>query len=93
MSLGFSKPECWSGWPFPSPGDIPNPGIEPRSPTLWADSLSAEPPGKPKNTGVDSLSFPVDLPGPEIEPGPPALQVGSLQAELPGKPEHYIKCT
>ena len=63
------------------------------SPTLWADSLSAEPPGKPNNTGVGNLSFPVDLPDPEIEPGPPALQVGSLQAELPGKPEHYIKCT
>ena len=39
------------------PGDLPNPGIEPRSPTLWADSLPAEPPGKPKNTGVGSLSL------------------------------------
>ena len=78
---------------MPSAGDMPNPRIEPRSPTLQADSLPAEPQGKPKNTGVGSLSFPVDLPDPEIEPGPPALQVGSLQAELPGKPEHYIKCT
>ena len=34
------------------PGDLPNPGIEPRSPTMYADSLPAEPPGKPKNTGV-----------------------------------------
>ena len=42
----------WSGQPFPSPGDLPNPGIEPRSPALWADSLPAEPQGKPKNTGV-----------------------------------------
>ena len=42
---------------FPSPGDLPNPGIEPRSPTLQADSLSVEPPGKPKNTGVGSLSL------------------------------------
>ena len=42
---------------FPSPGDVPDPGIEPRSPTLWADSLPAEPPGKPKNTGVGSLSL------------------------------------
>ena len=42
--------------PFPSPGDLPNPGIEPRSPTLRADSLPAEPQGKPKNTGVGSLS-------------------------------------
>ena len=43
--------------PFPSPGDLPNPGIEPRSPALWVDSLPAEPRGKPKNTGVGSLSL------------------------------------
>ena len=43
--------------PFPSPGDLPNPGVEPRSPTLQADSLPAEPQGKPKNTGVGSLSL------------------------------------
>ena len=47
----------WSGLPFPSPGDLPNPGIEPRSPTLQVDSLLAEPQGKPKNTGVGSLSL------------------------------------
>ena len=55
--MEFSKPEYWSGSPFPAPGDLPNPGIEPRSPALQADSLPAEPPGKPKNTGVGSLSF------------------------------------
>src|SRR5574339_100952 len=55
--MEFSWPEYWSGQPFPSPEDLPNPGIEPRSPTLRADSLPAEPQGKPKNTGVDSLSF------------------------------------
>ena len=44
------------GLPCPAPGDLPNPGIEPRFPTLQADSLPFEPPGKPKNTGVDSLS-------------------------------------
>ena len=55
--MGFSRPEYWSGQPFPSPGDLPNPEIEPRSPTLQADSLPAEPPGKPKNTGVGSLSL------------------------------------
>ena len=43
--------------PFSSPGDLPNPGIEPRSPTLQADSLPVEPLGKPKNTGVGSLSL------------------------------------
>ena len=45
-SMGFSRQECWSGLPFPSPGDLPNPGIEPRSPTLQADTLPSEPPGK-----------------------------------------------
>ena len=53
----FSRPEYWSGYRFPSLGDLPNPGIEPRSPTLQADSLPAEPQGKPKNTGVGSLSL------------------------------------
>ena len=42
---------------FPSPGDLPNPGLEHKSPTLQADSLPAEPPRKPKNTGVSSLSL------------------------------------
>ena len=55
--MEFSRPECWSGWPFSSPGDLPNPGIESRSPTLQADSLPAEPQGKLYNTGVDSLSL------------------------------------
>ena len=44
---GFSRQEFWRGLPFTSPRDLPNPGIEPRSPTLQADSLSSEPPGKP----------------------------------------------
>ena len=52
-----SRPENWSGWPFPSLGALPNPGIEPRSPTLQVDSLPAGPQGKPPNTGVVSLSF------------------------------------
>ena len=56
-SMGFSKQEYWSGLPFPSPGDLPNPGIKPRSSTLQADSLPAEPQGKSKNTGVSSLSL------------------------------------
>ena len=46
-SMEFSRPEYWSGYPFPSPGDLPNTGIEPRSPTLQVDSLPAEPEGKP----------------------------------------------
>ena len=56
QSMEFSRPEYWSGYPFPSPGDFPNPGIKPRSPTLQADPLPDEPQGKPKNTGVGSLS-------------------------------------
>ena len=48
--MEFSRPEYWTGQPFPSPGDLPNPGIEARSPALQADSLPAEPQGKPKNT-------------------------------------------
>ena len=55
--MEFSRPEYWSGQPFPSPRDLPKPGIEPRFPALQVDSLSAEPPGKPKNTGVGSLSL------------------------------------
>ena len=49
-SMGFSRQECWSGLPFPSPGDLSNPGIEPRSPALRADALPSEPPGKPYET-------------------------------------------
>ena len=45
--MGFSREEYWSGLPCPLPGDLPNPGIEPRSPALQADSLPSEPPGKP----------------------------------------------
>ena len=57
QSMEFSRPEYWSGQPFPSPGDLSNPGIKPRSPALQVDSLPAEPQGKPKNTGVGSLSL------------------------------------
>ena len=45
-STGYSRQESWSGLPFPSPGDLPDPGIEPRSPALQADALPSEPPGK-----------------------------------------------
>ena len=46
VPLGFCKQEYWSGLPFPSPGYLPNPGIEPRSPVLQVDSLLSESPGK-----------------------------------------------
>ena len=45
LSMEFSRQECWSGLPFPSLGDLPDPGIEPGSPTLQADALLSEPPG------------------------------------------------
>ena len=47
LSMGFSRQEFWSGLPFPSSGDPPDPGIEPRSPALQVDALPSEPPGKP----------------------------------------------
>ena len=46
LSMGFSRQEYWSGVPFPSPGDLPDPGFEPRSPASQADLLPSEPPGK-----------------------------------------------
>ena len=47
-SMEFSRQEYWSGLPFPSPGDLPDPEIKPRSPALQADALPSEPPGNPK---------------------------------------------
>ena len=61
--MGFSRQEYWSGLPFPSPGDPPNPGIKPRSPTLQADSLPLEPQEKKivwyteRNLGIPGLLF------------------------------------
>ena len=57
LSIGFPRQEYWSGLPFPSPGNLPNPRIKPGSHALQADSLRSEPPGKPQNTGVGSLSL------------------------------------
>ena len=57
QSMEFSRPEYLSGYPFPSPGYLPNPGTQPRSSTLQADSLPIEPQGKSKNTGVGRLSL------------------------------------
>ena len=84
-----SRPEYWSGQPFPSPGDLPNPGIEPRSPVLQADSLPAEPQGKPKSTGVGSgeaegsALLPETLPAldPIAATGSPLLPVGKPACE------------
>ena len=56
-SWGFSRQDYWSGLPCPPPGDLPNLGIELRSPALQVDSLLSEPLGKPMNIGVGSLSL------------------------------------
>ena len=57
LSMEFSRPEYWSEELFPSPGHLPNLETEPTSPSLQTDSLLLEPQGKPKNTGVGSLSL------------------------------------
>ena len=61
LSMEFSRKEYWSGLPFPSP-DLPDPGIEPRSPALHADSLPSEPPGKTPAEGMEKRepSYTVD---------------------------------
>ena len=55
LSMGFSRQEYWSGLPFPSPGDLPNPGVEPRSPALQVDALPSELLGK-ADVKVDVIS-------------------------------------
>ena len=55
---GFSRQEYWSGLPLPPPGDLPNPGTEPRSPTLLVDSLPSEPPQKPEGSIVSEKCSP-----------------------------------
>ena len=82
LSIGFSRQEYWSGLPCPLPGDLPNPGIKPRSPILQANSLPPEPPGKPKNTAVGSPSLLRRSSQPRNQTGSPALQADSLPTEL-----------
>jgi len=48
LSMGFSRQEYWSELPFPSPGNLPNPGMQPKSPTLAGTFFTSEPPGKPQ---------------------------------------------
>ena len=70
LSVGFSRQECWSGLPFSSPGDLPNPEIEPGSPALQADSLPTELQGKPSQhwikTFLASQKVPTQLPQPMV---------------------------
>ena len=55
LCMGFSRQQYWSGLPFPSPGDLPEPGIKPRSPSFEAGALTSEPPGKP--SGCESWTI------------------------------------
>ena len=84
---GFSRQEYWSGLPCPPPGELSNPGIEPRSSALQADSLPTEPPGSPRILEWVLITSPADLQDPGIKPGSPALQADSLPAGLPEKPK------
>ena len=59
--MEFSRQEYYSGQPFPSPGHLPDPGIEPRCPALQADSLSSEPPGKPEIMVRNSLKVHIEI--------------------------------
>ena len=99
QSMEFSRPGYQSGYPFPSPGDLPNPGIKPRSPALWADSLSTELSGKPSST-IYTCLIPADqrcsakrrplqrLPRPSRDTTPLPLQPpgrhSHLAMQLPG---------
>ena len=80
LSMGFFRQEYWSGLPFPSPGDLPHPGIEPRSPALQADSLSTELQG-----GEGRPREGHGLPPPHHTPGGPqgGCDLGQRTSEVP----------
>ena len=67
-SMGFSRQEYWSGMPFPSPGDLPDSGIKPRSPALQADALTSEPPGRHNVQTVRPTHFSCSVLGTLINP-------------------------
>ena len=87
-SWGFSRQEYWNGLPCPHPGNLPNPGIKPRSPILQADALLTEPPGKPKwnslGLGIILLLFSRQVMSNSATPWTAALQVSlsSLSCSL-----------
>ena len=103
LSMGFSRQEYWTGSPFPSPGDLPNPGIEPRSPTLQADCLPGrgEEPHIPKELICSRPSWSHTAPFSTSAPHPPHPNSGSppqtpLPAEAPARTQakgHVSGCT
>ena len=90
LSMGFSRQGYWNGLPFPPPGDLPDPGVEP---ALQTDALPSEPPGKAKNTGVGCYFllqgiFPTQ--GSNQHPlGVLYWQIASLPLAPPGKPQFF----
>ena len=67
LSMGFSRPEYWSGLPLPSPRDLPNPGIKPRSPALQTDSLPSEPPGNRRLPQIQQIKH-IHQQTPQLKP-------------------------
>ena len=86
LSMGILQVWILEWVPCPPPGDLPDLGVEPRSSALQAESLPAEPSGKPKNTGVASVSLLQGSSQPRTRSGVSCIAVDSLPAELPGKP-------
>ena len=90
QSMEFSRQEYWSELPFPSPGDFPNPGIEPQSPELQADALLSEPPGKPSvqfssfTQSCPTLFNPMNrsMPGPPVHPQLPEFTQTHVHREM-----------
>ena len=88
---GFSRQEYWSGLPCPPPGNLPNPGIEPRPPALQADSLPSEPLGKPMSTGVGSLTiFEGIFPTQELNQDLLHCRCVLYQLDYQGRPMSYL---
>ena len=84
LSMGFSRQEYWSGLPFPSPGDLPNPGIKPGSPALQADASSSEPPGKPQ-AYAQAMLISLDM----LHLGHPGSDLGGMYSIAPSCPTLY----
>ena len=85
---GIFQAKSWSGLPFPSPGDLPNPGIEPGSPAFQADALTSEPPGKPQgytlNTKLTRQSFRLEEPTAMVNTASQGMAEESWSAMLTG---------
>ena len=85
LSLGFSRQECWHGLQFPSAGDLPDPGLKPRSSALQAVSLSNEPPGKPYLSATQSV-------GPGLAPPASLGKVLDTQIFSKNLEVHVLTC-